>query len=156
MANIGKITQIIGPVVDVSFEAEGATLPNILDALEIERPGGALVMEVQQHIGEDTVRAIAMDSTDGLTRGTPVRAMGALIRMPAGDAIKGRLFNVVGDAIDGIGSVSKDGGVPIHRTLPASRTSPPNQKYCSPVSKSSTSSNLTPKAVRSVCSAAQV
>lgn len=118
MANIGKITQIIGPVVDVSFEAEGATLPNILDALEIERPGGALVMEVQQHIGEDTVRAIAMDSTDGLTRGTPVRAMGAPIRMPAGDAIKGRLFNVVGDAIDGIGSVSKDGGVPIHRTPP--------------------------------------
>ncbi|MFM9051010.1 MAG: F0F1 ATP synthase subunit beta [Bacteroidota bacterium] len=119
MANIGKITQIIGPVVDVSFEAEGATLPNILDALEIDRPGTTpLVMEVQQHIGEDTVRAISMESTDGLTRGTHVRAMGTPILMPAGDTIKGRLFNVVGDAIDGIGSVSKTGGVPIHRTPP--------------------------------------
>ena len=119
MANIGKITQIIGPVVDVSFEAENASLPNILDALEIERPGNTpIVLEVQQHIGEDTVRAIAMDSTDGLTRGTEVRAMGAPILMPAGDAIKGRLFNVVGDAIDGIGTVSKTGGVPIHRTPP--------------------------------------
>ncbi|MFM7217372.1 MAG: F0F1 ATP synthase subunit beta [Bacteroidota bacterium] len=119
MANIGKITQIIGPVVDVSFEAEGATLPNILDALEIDRPGTTpLVMEVQQHIVEDTVRAIAMESTEGLTRGTPVRAMGSPILMPAGDAIKGRLFNVVGDAIDGIGAVSKTGGVPIHRNPP--------------------------------------
>jgi len=118
MANIGKITQIIGPVVDVSFEGQDS-LPNILDALEIDRPGNLpLVMEVQQHIGEDTVRAIAMDSTDGLTRGTSVRAIGSPILMPTGDAIKGRLFNVVGDAIDGIGAVSKTGGVPIHRTPP--------------------------------------
>lgn len=119
MANIGKITQIIGPVVDVSFETEGTVLPNILDAMEIERPGGSpLVLECQQHIGEDTVRAIAMDSTDGLTRGTPVRAMGKPIQMPAGDAIKGRLFNVVGEAIDGIGVVSKSESVPIHRSAP--------------------------------------
>lgn len=119
MANIGKITQIIGPVVDVSFDAEDTALPNILDALEIDRPGGGvLVLECQQHIGEDTVRAIAMDSTDGLTRGTIVRAVGAPIQMPASDAIKGRLFNVVGDAIDGIGKVSKEKSVPIHRQAP--------------------------------------
>ncbi|MCC7233279.1 MAG: F0F1 ATP synthase subunit beta [Bacteroidia bacterium] len=118
MVNTGKVTQIIGPVVDVSFSDE-ASLPNILDALEIDRPGGhTLVLECQQHIGEDTVRAIAMDSTDGLTRGTPVRAMGGPIQMPASDAIKGRLFNVVGDAIDGIGKVSRQQSVPIHRQAP--------------------------------------
>jgi F-type H+-transporting ATPase subunit beta len=119
MANIGKISQIIGPVVDVTFDTEGTTLPNILDSLEIERPGSTpLVLECQQHIGEDTVRTIAMESTDGLMRGMPVRSMGMPIMMPASDAIKGRLFNVVGDAIDGIGKVSKDKGVPIHRQAP--------------------------------------
>ena len=109
MANTGKITQIIGPVVDVSFEAADMELPNILEALEIDRPGGTIVLECQQHIGEDTIRAIAMDSTDGLSRGMVVRSTGAPIRMPIGDNIKGRLFNVVGDAIDGIGKVSKIG-----------------------------------------------
>src|ERR1043166_2556796 len=100
MASIGKITQIIGPVVDVSFDDEGAVLPNILDALEIERPGGTtLVLECQQHVGEDTIRAVAMDSTDGLMRGMPVRTTGAPIQMPTGEIIKGRLFNVVGEAI---------------------------------------------------------
>ncbi len=119
MANIGKITQIIGPVVDVSFEDENATLPNILDALEIDLPNGnVLVMECQQHIGEDTVRAISMEATDGLSRGIPVRATGAPIKMPVGEAIKGRLFNVVGDAIDGMPQVSKANGASIHRTPP--------------------------------------
>lgn len=119
MANIGKITQIIGPVVDVSFEDENATLPNILDALEIDRANGSLlVLECQQHIGEDTVRAIAMDATDGLSRGMPVRATGAPIKMPVGEDIKGRLFNVVGDAIDGMGNVAKSHGMSIHRQPP--------------------------------------
>ena len=119
MANIGRITQIIGPVVDVCFDTEGSTLPNILDAMEIDRPGSApLVLECQQHVGEDTVRAIAMDSTDGLTRGTLVRTTGSPIQMPAGEDIKGRLFNVVGEAIDGIGKVSKQISVPIHRQAP--------------------------------------
>ncbi len=119
MANIGKISQIIGPVVDVSFDTEGTMLPNILDALEIDRPGTTpLVLECQQHIGEDTVRAIAMESTDGLMRGMPVRSTGEPIMMPASDEIKGRLFNVVGEAIDGIGKVSKAKRVPIHRTAP--------------------------------------
>jgi F-type H+-transporting ATPase subunit beta len=109
MANVGRIKQVIGPVVDVSFTAEGSKLPEILNALEIERPNGEkLIMEVQQHLGEDSVRAVAMDSTDGLVRGMEVIDKGVTISMPIGDAIKGRLFNVVGEAIDGIGEVKTE------------------------------------------------
>ena len=116
--NIGKIVQIIGPVVDVSFEQEG-NLPNILDALEIKRADGStLVCEVEQHIGEKTVRAIAMDSTDGLSRGVEVVATGAPIKMPVGEQINGRLMNVTGDTIDGIGLLPKENGYPIHRPAP--------------------------------------
>ena len=117
--NIGKIVQIIGPVVDVSFEQEG-NLPNILDALEIKRTDGStLVCEVEQHIGEKTVRAIAMDSTDGLSRGVEVVATGAPIKMPVGEQINGRLMNVTGDTIDGIGLLPKEDGYPIHRPAPS-------------------------------------
>jgi len=115
--NAGKVAQIIGPVVDISFPA-GQKLPNILDALVIKRPGGDLILECQQHIGEDTVRAIAMDATEGLQRGQEVFATGANITMPVGDAIKGRLFNVVGNSIDGMPEVSKAGGYSIHRQPP--------------------------------------
>jgi F-type H+-transporting ATPase subunit beta len=117
-ANTGKITQIIGPVVDVSFDTENSKLPNILDALEIVAGDRKIVLECQQHIGEDTIRAIAMDSTDGLSRGMAVLATGSPITMPVGDKIKGRLFNVVGTAIDGIGEVSNAGGASIHRDAP--------------------------------------
>jgi F-type H+-transporting ATPase subunit beta len=117
--NIGKIIQIIGPVVDVSFEQEGSLLPNILDALEITREDGStLVCEVEQHIGENTIRAIAMESTDGLSRGIEVVATGSPIKMPVGDQIKGRLMNVTGDTIDGIGPLPKEGGYTIHREPP--------------------------------------
>jgi F-type H+-transporting ATPase subunit beta len=116
---VGKIAQIIGPVVDVRFDLDGGKLPNILDALEIVRGNGQkLVLEVQQHTGEDTVRAIAMDSTDGLSRGMEVIAAGRKITMPTGDKIKGRLFNVVGEAIDGINNVSNENGYAIHRNPP--------------------------------------
>jgi F-type H+-transporting ATPase subunit beta len=120
MANIGQIKQIIGPVVDVSFTAEGSNLPEILNALEITRDNGdKLILECQKHLGEDSVRAIAMDSTDGLTRGMSVQDLGTPISMPVGDEIKGRLFNVVGEAIDGIGPVAKgDNAYPIHRDPP--------------------------------------
>ena len=120
MANIGKIKQIIGPVVDVSFSAEGSSLPQILNALSIKRADGTeLVFEVQQHLGEDSVRAIAMESTEGLTRGTEVTDLGAPISMPTGDQIKGRLFNVVGEPIDGIGAVDMSANTsPIHRKPP--------------------------------------
>ena len=117
--NIGKIAQIIGPVVDVKFDSSNGSLPNIYDALEITKENGnKVILECQQHIGEDTVRAISMDSTDGLSRGNEVLATGSPILMPTGEEIKGRLFNVVGDAIDGIGAVSKEGGYPIHREAP--------------------------------------
>lgn len=117
--NKGKVVQVIGPVVDVAFDTESGPLPNIYDALEIDRGDGKkLILECQQHIGEDTVRAIAMDSTDGLMRGIEVLGTGTAITMPASDAIKGRLFNVVGEAIDGIGFVSKENGKPIHREPP--------------------------------------
>jgi len=115
--NKGKIVQIIGPVIDVRFEGTG--LPNILDALEVTRPDGQkVILECEQHTGQDTVRTIAMDSTDGLRRGVEVIALGGPIRMPVGEKIKGRLFNVVGEAIDGIGSVSNEGGYSIHREPP--------------------------------------
>lgn len=120
MANIGHVKQVIGPVVDVSFSQEGAVLPEIYNALEITRPNGQkLVLEVQQHLGEDGVRTVAMDATDGLTRGTEVIDTGAPISMPVGEAIKGRLFNVIGEAIDGIGPVPKDeNAYVIHRRPP--------------------------------------
>lgn len=115
--NKGKIVQIIGPVIDVRFE--GVVLPNILDALEVTRPDGQkVILECEQHTGQDTVRTIAMDSTDGLRRGVDVFCLGGPIKMPVGEKIKGRLFNVVGEAIDGIGAVSNEGGYSIHRDPP--------------------------------------
>ena len=118
--NIGKIVQIVGPVVDVSFQQEDSTLPSIYDALEVTRPDGqVVVLECQQHIGENTIRAIAMDSTDGMSRGMNVTSTGKQITMPVGDKVRGRLFNVTGDAIDGIGTVSKEGGYQIHENPPA-------------------------------------
>jgi len=118
MSNIGKIAQVIGPVVDVRFE-NADKLPNILDALVITKENGQkVILEAQQHIGEDTVRAISMDSTEGLQRGLAVEATGAPIKMPTGDAVRGRLFNVVGDAIDGIGNLDKENGASIHREAP--------------------------------------
>jgi len=119
MANIGRIIQVIGPVVDVSFDAEGAHLPNILDALEITRPNGQkIVLETQQHLGEDRVRTIAMDSSEGLTRGMEVIDLESAISMPIGDDIKGRLFNVIGEAIDGIKQPKGEKRLPIHRPAP--------------------------------------
>src|SRR6056300_101838 len=119
MANTGKIAQIIGPVVDVSFEAEGSQPPKILNALHVTlENGGKLILECQQHLGENRVRTIAMDSTEGLVRGMEVVDSGDAIKMPIGDDIKGRLFNVVGDAIDGIDEVSNEGGRAIHADAP--------------------------------------
>ncbi len=120
MANIGRIKQIIGPVVDVSFATADTKLPEILNALTITRPDGEeLILECQRHLGEDSIRAISMDATDGLTRGMEVVDTGKPIAMPVGEAIKGRLFNVVGKAIDGIGEVPKgDDAYPIHRKPP--------------------------------------
>jgi len=117
--NIGKISQIIGPVVDVIFEDNESELPHIYDSLEITKENGSkLILECQQHIGENTIRAISMDSTDGLARGTEVISTGSPIKMPVGENIKGRLFNVIGDAIDGMENLDKTDGLPIHREAP--------------------------------------
>ncbi len=121
MANVGEIKQVIGPVIDISFAREGSKLPEIYNALEMKKDNGDLmVFEVQQHLGEDTVRAISMDSTEGLTRGMEVTDLGRPISMPVGAQIKGRLFNVIGQAIDGIGEVPiGDDAYPIHRDPPS-------------------------------------
>ena len=116
---IGHITQIIGPVVDVYFDSGENDLPKIHDALQVTRPNGkTLVLECQQHIGEDSVRTIAMDSTDGLMRGMEVTLTGKPISIPVGNQIKGRLLNVTGDAIDGIGTLDRSKEYPIHREPP--------------------------------------
>jgi F-type H+/Na+-transporting ATPase subunit beta len=114
----GKISQIIGPVVDVMFDTTDIELPKIYEALEIDHNGQKLVLETQQHIGEDTVRAVAMDSTDGLKRGQEVRALGNPISMPIGDEIKGRLFNVTGTAIDGMKQLDGNARRSIHNAPP--------------------------------------
>jgi F-type H+-transporting ATPase subunit beta len=117
----GKIAQIIGPVIDVEFDS-GVAIPKIYDSLTVTKADGSLlVLEVQSHIGENTVRTISMDSTDGLSRGSEVSATGAPIQMPIGQDVYGRLFNVIGDGIDGLESLPKEGdnGLPIHREAPA-------------------------------------
>lgn len=118
----GRVSQIIGPVVDVYFEgAENeVTLPRIHDAMTIVRDDGRkLIIEVQQHIGENTVRTVAMDSTDGLHRGMKAVSYLHPITVPIGEQVKGRLLNVVGDAIDGLKQPDmNEGAYPIHRDPP--------------------------------------
>ena len=117
----GRISQIIGPVVDVAFEGpeNEVVLPSIHDAMQIRRDNGKiLIVEVQQHIGENTVRTVAMDSTDGLRRGMEAVSHFSPITMPVGEQIKGRLMNVVGDAIDGMKPLDEKGAYPIHREPP--------------------------------------
>ncbi len=119
--NIGKITQVMGPVVDVEFEQ--GKLPTILTALLISNPAISdkpdnLVVEVAQHLGDNVVRTIAMDVTDGLTRGMPVKDSGSPIMMPVGAAGLGRILNVVGKPVDGLGEISQEKMLPIHREAP--------------------------------------
>ena len=120
----GRISQIIGPVVDVYFDTKGEdsekVLPKIYEALSIKRPDGSnLIVEVQQHIGEDTVRCVAMDNTDGLQRGLEATPIGSPILMPSGEQIKGRMLNVIGSPIDGMKDFDMKGAYPIHREAPA-------------------------------------
>ncbi len=117
--NTGKISQIIGPVIDVVFD-EGVTLPNIYDALEVKNErGDTVILECQYGTGENTVRTVAMDSTDGLRRGMEVVMKGGPISMPVGEEIRGRLFNVIGKSIDGMKPVEARKTYPIHREPPA-------------------------------------
>ena len=130
--SIGTVSQIIGPVVDVQFSGENNPLPRIFDALEITNSNGSkLILEVQSHIGEETVRTISMDSTDGLSRGIEVKAKGSPIQMPIGEDVYGRLFNVIGDAMNSshygltfgivfilVGLAFKISAVPFHMWAP--------------------------------------
>jgi len=113
--NVGRISQVIGAVVDVTFDGE---LPNILSALETNNNGTRLVLEVAQHLGENTVRTIAMDSTDGLTRGHEVMDTGSQIRVPVGPKTLGRIMNVIGEPIDERGPIGNDVSAPIHAEAP--------------------------------------
>lgn len=118
----GYVTQVIGPVVDVIFEKDGEDLPPIYEALRIERDNGEkLIIEVEQHIGEDTVRCVAMDTTDGLRRGMKAWDLGRTLTMPVGKQIKGRLLNVTGDAIDKLGKLDYTDTLSIHREPPEIR-----------------------------------
>jgi F-type H+-transporting ATPase subunit beta len=112
----GRVSQVIGAVVDVAFEGE---LPPILTALETDNGGNRLVLEVAQHLGENVVRTIAMDSTDGLTRGQEVRSTGSEIRVPVGPKTLGRIMNVIGEPIDERGPIGSDMTAPIHAEAPA-------------------------------------
>src|SRR5712672_758606 len=113
---VGKITQVIGAVVDVQF---GENLPAILNALQTENQGKRLVLEVAQHLGESTVRTIAMDSSEGLVRGQEVMDTGKPIAVPVGDGTLGRIMNVVGDPVDESGDVSATERRPIHQPAPS-------------------------------------
>lgn len=115
--SIGRVIQVMGPVVDVEFRV--GELPEIYHALEIRRDGSRLVLEVQQHLGDNAVRTVAMDSTDGLRRGLEVIDTGAPIAVPVGRPALGRIFNVVGDPIDQKGPVVGEKYYPIHRPAPA-------------------------------------
>ncbi len=117
--NFGKITQVIGPVVDVTFEGEGNHVPEIYTALSVARHDGTeLMLEVEQHIGENTVRCVAMDSTDGLQRGTKVNNLGQPISVPTGEQVKGRLLNVIGEPIDHLADLKGGDRRPIHQPTP--------------------------------------
>src|ERR1700751_1002527 len=113
---VGRITQVIGPVVDGPFEDH---LPAILNALETDNRGSRLVLEVAQHLGESTVRTVAMDTSEGLVRGQEVTDTGQPIAVPVGDGTLGRIINVIGEPVDEAGAVSYTEKRPIHQPAPA-------------------------------------
>merc|ERR1719396_228930 len=111
----GKVSQVIGAVVDVQFDG---ALPPILNALEVRGFENRLVLEVAQHLGENMVRTIAMDGTDGLTRGQPVEDTGSPIKVPVGEGCLGRIINIIGEPIDELGPIETNKAYPIHRPTP--------------------------------------
>jgi len=112
----GRVVQVIGPVVDVEFPP--GQLPDLLNALDIESENGRIVVEVEQHLGNNWVRTVAMDSTDGLRRGAEAIDTGGPISVPVGPSTLGRMFNVLGEPIDGKGPVTSELRFPIHRPAP--------------------------------------
>ena len=115
----GTVTQIIGPVIDVSFEGGKENIPPIYSALKVERDNGEeLILEVEQHIGEDIVRCVAMESTDGVRRGVKVKNLGHPISVPTGNQVKGRLLNVLGESIDMLAPLDRENLRSIHQPAP--------------------------------------
>ena len=152
MANAkGTITQVIGAVVDVQFDDH---LPEILNALETDNHGKTLVLEVAQHLGESTVRCIAMDATEGLVRGQEVTDMDGPITVPVGDATLGRILNVVGEPVDEGGPVKAKERRAIHQSAPSFEEQSTESEILSPASRWSTCWPPTPRAARSASSAA--
>merc|ERR1719163_1079428 len=131
----GKVTQVIGAVVDVQFTDH---LPAILNSLEVEGHEVRLVLEVAQHLGESTVRTIAMDATEGLVRGQKVVDMGAPIKVPVGEGTLGRIINVIGEAIDERGPITTCSWTRSTASRPSSRNSRPSRRFCPLASRSST------------------
>jgi len=115
--NLGKVIQIIGPIIDIKFDSEN--LPDLFNALEINAGDKKVIAEVEQHIGDDTVRAIAMESTEGLRRGMEVLDTGSPVSVPVGKEVLGRLFNVLGNPIDEAGEFTSNESYPIHRSAPS-------------------------------------
>ena len=113
--NVGKVIQIIGPVLDIRFDPKH--LPNLLNAIHIEKDGKTVVVEVAQHIGDDTVRCISMSSTDGLTRGLDAVDTGGSITVPVGDETLGRIFNLLGEPVDNKPAPKTEKRLPIHLSL---------------------------------------
>ncbi|MGZ2373942.1 F0F1-type ATP synthase beta subunit [Sinorhizobium medicae] len=153
---VGRVTQVIGAVVDVAFE-EGQ-LPKILNALETDNNGNRLVLEVAQHLGENSVRTIAMDSTEGLVRGQKVTDTGAPIAVPVGKETLGRIMNVIGEPVDEAGPLKTSApraarSTRMRRPMSTSRR---KRRSSLPASRLSTCWLLTPRAARSASSAAQV
>jgi F0F1-type ATP synthase beta subunit len=149
--SVGTITQVIGAVVDVRFDGE---LPSILNALHVDNSGRTLVLEVAQHLGESTVRTVAMDTTDGLVRGAEVVDTGGPIMMPVGPETLGRILNVIGEPVDERGPSTPTAARRSIKPPPNSSTSRPRRRSWSPASRSSICWRPTPRAARSACSAA--
>jgi len=114
---IGKVVQIIGPVIDIKFDTD--SLPNIYNAIQIKMDGRVIVAEVEQHIGDDIVRTISMESTEGLKRGVKAIDTGRPIEVPVGEQVLGRLFNVLGQTKDGKGPLDTNNYYTIHRPAPS-------------------------------------
>ena len=150
--NIGTVTQIIGPVLDIKFP--DGHLPGLLNAITVENGADTITLEVAQHIGDDVVRCIAMSSTDGLVRGAKAVDTGSPITVPVGDQCLGRIFNLLGDPVDNLPAPEAQERRPIHRRpLMTNRNPPP--RFWKQASRSWTSSPPTPRAARSACSAAR-
>ena len=148
----GKIRQVMGAVVDVQFDGH---LPEILNALETTNHGNRLVLEVAQHLGESTVRTIAMDCSEGLVRGQDVTDTGQPIAVPVGDETLGRIMNVIGEPVDEAGPIKTAAKRAIHQPAPDLRRAVDGSaRSWSPASRSSTCWRPTPRAARSACSAA--